>query len=169
MLGNQAGNILADLRREGFAVTAMQTFVLEQANAEEFLEVYKVRLCRLFVSVAAFCVGFRLCFALFLCLNYYLYWMGNICMCMHMCASACARADVCAYVYVCVRMRMCGCVCSCMCACVCACVCVYLRGNLCDCQYAHVSWCVRARCLGVNMCEHAWKRQSRQPPCTRGI
>lgn len=40
--GPQAGDILADVRREGFEITALQTFVMEQVNASEFLEVYKV-------------------------------------------------------------------------------------------------------------------------------
>ena len=126
MLGNQAGNILADLRREGFAVTAMQTFVLEQANAEEFLEVYKVRTCRLFVSVGCVLHWVSLGFAYFCALLVFelLPVLGG--QYMHVCACA----YVCACVYVCVRTRMCGRVCSCMCACVRACVCVHLRGHV---------------------------------------
>ena len=41
LVAGQAGAILAELRREGFVLTALQTFVLEQQNAEEFLEIYK--------------------------------------------------------------------------------------------------------------------------------
>ena len=37
----QAGAIISRIMQEGFEISAMSTFYLEKANAEDFLEVYK--------------------------------------------------------------------------------------------------------------------------------
>ena len=38
---NQAGKIIDRILEEGFEISAMQTFFLDRATAEEFLELYK--------------------------------------------------------------------------------------------------------------------------------
>ena len=40
-LSGCAGKIISEIRRAGFEVSALESFSLERANAEEFLEIYK--------------------------------------------------------------------------------------------------------------------------------
>lgn len=43
VVDGQLGAIVADIQAAGFTIAAMHSFTLDRANAEEFLEVYKVR------------------------------------------------------------------------------------------------------------------------------
>ena len=44
VLDGQLGAIVSDIQAAGLTIAAMHSFTLDRANAEEFLEVYKVRL-----------------------------------------------------------------------------------------------------------------------------